>query len=81
MEKYYRPISALAKGAGVTGIVMGAAGLVGDNSTAMAIYGGSALLTGYALDAINYMKGYFNERLDLEERKLKASELEKRLKA
>lgn len=79
IRKYHNPISFLAKCTGVTGMIIGATGLTGDDSTAMAIYGGSALLTGYAIDAVNYMKGYFNERLDLEYKKLKAGELEKRL--
>ena len=77
MDKYQSVASPIVQGVGVAGMIAGTTGICGDASTAMAISGGSALLAGYAMDVVSYMKGYFSERLDLEERKLKANELEK----
>ena len=79
MKEYRSPISRIFKGAGVTGIILGAAGSLGDNSTAYTLAGGSALVTGYLADAVSYMRGYFNERLDILEKQLKSDGLEKKL--
>lgn len=62
---------------------LGIAAVLGENvelnETAIAITGGSLLLAGYASDAVAYMRGYFNERLAILERQVKAGDLERKV--
>ena len=41
------------------------------------IAGGSLLIAGYLKEGLGYMKGYFNEVLELQEKPIKESRLEK----
>lgn len=78
MQKYENPFARVFK---VVGLVSGLVGVAfgRDHSTALAVYGTSLFLGGYAMEMVSYTRGYFNERLRILSKKEQAGELEKKV--